>query len=81
MIHNIYGSSRVGIKNTNKRVTALAYTLDGNTHYSTDIIIPETINSLDPVKRCLEEKQNELSNYLANVLVTLSDRNLEEAID
>jgi RHS repeat-associated protein len=81
LISNIYGSSRVGIKNTNKRVTALAYNLDGNTNDSTDIIIPETINPLDPVKRSLGEKQYELSNHLGNVLVTVSDRKLAEGTE
>jgi RHS repeat-associated protein len=81
LTNNIYGSSRVGIKNTNKRVTALAYNLDGNTNDSTDIIIPETINSLDPVKRSLGEKQYELSNHLGNVLVTVSDRKLAEGTE
>jgi len=71
--HNIYGSSRVGIKNTNKRVTALAYNIQGDLP---DIIIPETINPLDPVKRSLGEKQYELSNHLGNVLVTVSDRKI-----
>jgi RHS repeat-associated protein len=74
LISNIYGSSRVGIKNTNKRVTALAYNIQG----SSDIIIPETINPQDPVKRSLGEKQYELSNHLGNVLVTVSDRKLVE---
>jgi RHS repeat-associated protein len=77
LISNIYGSSRVGIKNTNKRVTALAYNIQG----SSDIIIPETINPLDPVKRSLGEKQYELSNHLGNVLVTVSDRKLAEGTE
>jgi RHS repeat-associated protein len=55
-------------------VTALAYNIQG----SSDIIIPETINPLDPVKRSLGEKQYELSNHLGNVLVTISDRKLVE---
>jgi RHS repeat-associated protein len=76
--HNIYGSSRVGIKNTNKRVTALAYNIQGGV---SDIIIPETINPLDPVKRSLGEKQYELSNHLGNVLVTVSDRKLAEGTE
>jgi RHS repeat-associated protein len=77
LINNIYGSSRVGIKNTNRRVTALAYNIQG----SSDIIIPETINPLDPVKRSLGEKQYELSNHLGNVLVTVSDRKLAEGTE
>jgi RHS repeat-associated protein len=67
----------VGIKNTNRRVTALAYNIQG----SSDIIIPETINPLDPVKRSLGEKQYELSNHLGNVLVTVSDRKLAEGTE
>ncbi|MFT7382018.1 MAG: RHS repeat-associated protein [Roseivirga sp.] len=78
MKHNIYGSSCVGIKNTNKRVTALAYNIQGGV---SDIIIPETINPLDPVKRSLGEKQYELSNHLGNVLVTVSDRKLAEGTE
>jgi RHS repeat-associated protein len=78
LISNIYGSSRVGIKNTNKRVTALAYNIQGGV---SDIIIPETINPLDPVKRSLGEKQYELSNHLGNVLVTVSDRKLAEGTE
>jgi RHS repeat-associated protein len=56
-------------------VTALAYNIQGGV---SDIIIPETINPLDPVKRSLGEKQYELSNHLGNVLVTVSDRKLAE---
>jgi RHS repeat-associated protein len=78
LINNIYGSSRVGIKNTNRRVTALAYNIQGGV---SDIIIPETINPLDPVKRSLGEKQYELSNHLGNVLVTVSDRKLAEGTE
>jgi RHS repeat-associated protein len=62
-------------------VTALAYNLDGNTDGSSDIIIPETINPLDPVKRSLGEKQYELSIHLGNVLVTVSDRKLAEGTE
>jgi RHS repeat-associated protein len=58
-------------------VTALAYNIQG----SSDIIIPETINPLDPVKRSLGEKQYELSNHLGNVLVTVSDRKLAEGTE
>jgi RHS repeat-associated protein len=62
-------------------VTALAYNIDGNTNGSTDIIIPEFIDPLDPVKRSLGEKQYELSNHLGNVLVTVSDRKLAEGTE
>jgi len=59
-------------------VTALAYNIQGDVP---DIIIPETINPLDPVKRSLGEKQYELSNHLGNVLVTVSDRKLAEGTE
>jgi RHS repeat-associated protein len=59
-------------------VTALAYNIQGGV---SDIIIPETINPLDPVKRSLGEKQYELSNHLGNVLVTVSDRKLAEGTE
>ncbi|MFT7381732.1 MAG: RHS repeat-associated protein [Roseivirga sp.] len=53
----------------------MAYNIQGGV---SDIIIPETINPLDPVKRSLGQKQYELSNHLGNVLVTISDRKLVE---
>jgi len=59
-------------------VTALAYNIQGDVP---DIIISETINPLDPVKRSLGEKQYELSNHLGNVLVTVSDRKLAEGTE
>ena len=59
-------------------MTALAYNIQGDVP---DIIISETINPLDPVKRSLGEKQYELSNHLGNVLVTVSDRKLAEGTE
>jgi len=70
--HNIYGSSRVGIKNSNKAVTGLAYAIEN----TADFMVPEAIDPLDPITRSLGMKQYELSNHLGNVLVTVSDRKI-----
>jgi RHS repeat-associated protein len=59
-------------------VTALAYNIQGGV---SDIVIPETINPLDPVKRSLGEKQYELSIHLGNMLLTVSDRKLAEGTE
>jgi len=57
----IYGSSRLGILNINKKVLDL----------------PNLIDNTNPVQTEIGKKYYELSNHLGNVLSTISDRKIE----
>jgi RHS repeat-associated protein len=66
---NLYGSSRLGVKNANK---VIGYYNGVSTVYPGMISTPEN-------RRTLGEKSYELSNHLGNVLAVISDRKLPVA--